>query len=254
MFNFRRQPYQQENDTTREIRGVAKMTINGKEKNIKGQIVKITDGNLILTDDKGNPNQVIKENIRIMQEKKTNNKVLELTDSENQKIELKFDHSKDVEKYMSRGRANSESQPSGSPSEEKKKAKRILMKFLGRRSSRDILVKKGILKNEPIFGNTLLGLYESCQRVEAVPEFITKVIEIIERPYNITSLGIYRASGNLATIQKIRFNIDKSELHILEEYKKDTDVLTGSLKMFFRELTQPLIPTPIYEKLLELYG
>lgn len=126
------------------------------------------------------------------------------------------------------------------------------MKFLKRRSSKDVLVRKGILKNEPIFGNSLNSLWESYE-VE-VPQFITKVIDIIERPYNITSLGIYRASGNLATIQKIRLNVDKNNLKILEEYRKDTDVLTGCLKMFFRELNQPLIPIEVYEYLLKLAG
>lgn len=65
---------------------------------------------------------------------------------------------------------------------------------------------------------------------------------------------LFRASGNLATIQKIRFHIDKNNLKILSEYKNDIDVITGCVKLFFRELKEPLIPHKIYEALCKSIG
>lgn len=105
-----------------------------------------------------------------------------------------------------------------------------------------------------------------------VPAFIYEVIRLLEIPENITSLGktfcslinsdycvyifqfflgVYRTSGNLATIQKIRFEVDNGRLNILGQYAKDPDVLTGSLKLFFRELKEPLISREVCDKLLD---
>ncbi|MGH0178177.1 UNVERIFIED_CONTAM: hypothetical protein FKN15_010320 [Acipenser sinensis] len=55
--------------------------------------------------------------------------------------------------------------------------------------------------------------------------------------------GIYRVSGNLAVIQKLRFKVDHEENLDLEDgLWEDIHVVTGSLKLFFRELPEPLFP------------
>ncbi|RZC40980.1 uncharacterized protein BDFB_005881 [Asbolus verrucosus] len=122
-----------------------------------------------------------------------------------------------------------------------------LLKLLKKRSSRDLLESKGIIKNEPIFGNTL---QELCDSSNPVPEVITRIVELIEEPENITSVGLYRASANLAVVQHIRCEINCGRWEILEKYRKDVDVLAGTLKLFFRELKEPLIPEKTYQELL----
>uniref|UniRef100_A0A6I8NHI5 Rho GTPase-activating protein 12 n=1 Tax=Ornithorhynchus anatinus TaxID=9258 RepID=A0A6I8NHI5_ORNAN len=53
--------------------------------------------------------------------------------------------------------------------------------------------------------------------------------------------GIYRVSGNLAVIQKLRFAVNHDEKLDLNDGKwEDIHVITGALKMFFRELPEPL--------------
>lgn len=133
---------------------------------------------------------------------------------------------------------------------EKTTIKARLLRLLRKRSSRDLLERKGIIKLEPIFGNTLKNLQDSFRT--SVPEFVTRTIELIELPKNITSQGVYRASGNLATIQKLRFDVDRGNLNVLDDYADEVDVLTGALKLFFRELSQPLIPHENYEELLKV--
>ncbi|XP_076256238.1 uncharacterized protein LOC143193764 isoform X3 [Rhynchophorus ferrugineus] len=125
-----------------------------------------------------------------------------------------------------------------------------LLKLLGKRSSREILERKGIYKNEPIFGNTLKEIYHKSQN--PVPPFICKIVELIEKPENIKSMGLYRTSGNLATIQKIRLAADNGRLDILDNFSKDPDVLTGSLKLFFRELKEPLMPYCIFNQMADI--
>uniref|UniRef100_A0A8C3EZB4 Rho GTPase-activating protein 12 n=1 Tax=Corvus moneduloides TaxID=1196302 RepID=A0A8C3EZB4_CORMO len=53
--------------------------------------------------------------------------------------------------------------------------------------------------------------------------------------------GLYRVSGNLAVIQKLRFAVNHDEKLDLNDSKwEDIHVITGALKMFFRELPEPL--------------
>lgn len=93
--------------------------------------------------------------------------------------------------------------------------------------------------------------------------------------------GIYRVSGNLATIQKLRFLVDEgwwrrpadvllmspepadgapplvcllfSEEHVDLDHSQweDVHVVTGALKMFFRELPEPLVPFRFFPLFVE---
>lgn len=101
-------------------------------------------------------------------------------------------------------------------------------------------------------GNTLRHLHINFKT--SVPEFVTKIIKLIELPKNITSQGVYRASGNLATIQKIRCEIDRNNIKILDQFADEVDVLTGSLKLFFRELSEPLVDFKTYNEFVNLLG
>ena len=173
------------------------------------------------------------------------NKTIEMRDRDNDdKLTYKIyvDHQKQI--------TNMSSTQVGAYSEklETKTLQNMLKNLLKRRSDRNLLEKKGILRNEPIFGNTLMSLHNS-NAANPVPEFVTKVIALIELQKNITSEHLYRISGNLAVIQKIRFNIDRNNLQILDEYQNDPDVLTGALKLFFRELKEPLINLKTFEVL-----
>lgn len=166
-------------------------------------------------------------------------KELELKDKDNHTYQLFFDREKDAKHNFETNSLN-----------EKTTIKARLLRLLRKRSSRDLLERKGIIKLEPIFGNTLKNLQDSFRT--SVPEFVTRTIELIELPKNITSQGVYRASGNLATIQKLRFDVDRGNLNVLNDYSDEVDVLTGALKLFFRELSQPLIPYEFYEQLLKV--
>lgn len=58
---------------------------------------------------------------------------------------------------------------------------------------------------------------------------------------NLKTDGLYRASGNLSQVQKIRLQVDQNNLSVIDQ-EEDVHVLTGALKLFFRELKEPLIP------------
>ncbi|XP_041698459.1 rho GTPase-activating protein 12 isoform X4 [Coregonus clupeaformis] len=118
-----------------------------------------------------------------------------------------------------------------------KKTRIKLKKFLTRRPTLQTVRDKGYIKDQ-VFGCSLSDL---CQRENAsVPSFVTMCIDHVENnALNVD--GLYRVSGNLAIIQKLRFAVNHDEKVDLEEGKwEDIHVTTGALKMFFRELPEPL--------------
>ncbi|XP_004278678.1 rho GTPase-activating protein 12 isoform X1 [Orcinus orca] len=122
-------------------------------------------------------------------------------------------------------------------SSEQKKTKKNLKKFLTRRPTLQAVREKGYIKDQ-VFGANLANL---CQRENGtVPKFVKLCIEHVEQ-YGLDVDGIYRVSGNLAVIQKLRFTVNHDEKLDLKDSKwEDIHVITGALKMFFRELPEPL--------------
>ncbi|XP_054847298.1 rho GTPase-activating protein 12 isoform X4 [Eublepharis macularius] len=122
-------------------------------------------------------------------------------------------------------------------SSEQKKTKTKLKKFLTRRPTLQAVREKGYIKDQ-VFGCNLSSL---CQRENStVPKFVKLCIEHVEE-HGLDVDGLYRVSGNLAVIQKLRFAVNHDEKLDLNDSKwEDIHVITGALKMFFRELPEPL--------------
>ncbi|XP_050795016.1 rho GTPase-activating protein 12 isoform X8 [Gopherus flavomarginatus] len=120
---------------------------------------------------------------------------------------------------------------------EQKKTKTKLKKFLTRRPTLQAVREKGYIKDQ-VFGSNLTSL---CQRENSsVPKFVKLCIEHVEE-HGLDVDGLYRVSGNLAVIQKLRFAVNHDEKLDLNDSKwEDIHVITGALKMFFRELPEPL--------------
>ncbi|XP_030631605.1 rho GTPase-activating protein 12 [Chanos chanos] len=122
-------------------------------------------------------------------------------------------------------------------SSEQKKTRVKLKKFLTRRPTLQAVRDKGYIKDQ-VFGSSLTSL---CQREGTlVPNFVKMCIDHVENT-GLNIDGLYRVSGNLAVIQKLRFAVNHDEKVNLDDSKwEDIHVTTGALKMFFRELPEPL--------------
>ncbi|XP_072298098.1 rho GTPase-activating protein 12-like [Eucyclogobius newberryi] len=120
---------------------------------------------------------------------------------------------------------------------DQKKTRMKLKKFLIRRPTYQAVRDKGYIK-DTVFGCNLSAL---CQRENStVPKFVQMCIEHVEDT-GLDVDGLYRVSGNLAVIQKLRFAVNHDEKLELDDSKwEDIHVTTGALKMFFRELPEPL--------------
>nr|XP_019943167.1 PREDICTED: rho GTPase-activating protein 12 isoform X3 [Paralichthys olivaceus] len=122
-------------------------------------------------------------------------------------------------------------------SSDQKKTRLKLKKFLTRRPTYQAVRDKGYIKDQ-VFGCSLTSL---CQRENtSVPNFVKMCIDHVENT-GLNVDGLYRVSGNLAVIQKLRFAVNHDEKVDLDDSKwEDIHVTTGALKMFFRELPEPL--------------
>ncbi|XP_016369357.1 rho GTPase-activating protein 15-like [Sinocyclocheilus rhinocerous] len=137
---------------------------------------------------------------------------------------------------------------SASDSADKNGVKNRLKKFISRRPSMKTLQEKGLIKDR-VFGCHMLTL---CERERTtVPKFVKLCVEEVEKR-GLEADGIYRVSGNLAIIQKLRFLVDQEEEPDLGDSQwEDIHVITGALKMFFRELPEPLFPFRFFDLFVE---
>ncbi|XP_059582875.1 rho GTPase-activating protein 27 isoform X3 [Alligator mississippiensis] len=127
------------------------------------------------------------------------------------------------------------------------KVRNKLLKFLQRRPTLQSLRERGYIKDQ-VFGCSLQVL---CERERGmVPKFVHQCIQTVEnRGLDID--GLYRVSGNLATIQKLRYKVDHDEHLDLDDGRwEDVHVITGALKLFFRELPEPLFPFSHFDKFI----
>uniref|UniRef100_A0A8C3C7G9 Rho GTPase-activating protein 15 n=1 Tax=Cairina moschata TaxID=8855 RepID=A0A8C3C7G9_CAIMO len=96
---------------------------------------------------------------------------------------------------------------SASDSNDRNRVKSRLKKFISRRPSLKTLQEKGLIKDQ-IFGS---HLHLVCEHENStVPQFVRLCIKAVERR-GLEVDGIYRVSGNLATIQKLRFVVNQGK-------------------------------------------
>ncbi|XP_017309931.1 rho GTPase-activating protein 27 isoform X1 [Ictalurus punctatus] len=138
-------------------------------------------------------------------------------------------------------------QSSGAADSEQGRVRVKLRKFLQRRPTLQAVKEKGYIKDS-VFGCHLDTL---CHRENTtVPRFVEKCIKSVERR-GLNIDGIYRVSGNLAVIQKLRHRADHEEdLDLDDGQWEEIHVITGALKLFFRELPEPLFPFSFFDKFI----
>ncbi|XP_075997084.1 rho GTPase-activating protein 15 isoform X7 [Genypterus blacodes] len=149
---------------------------------------------------------------------------------------------------------------------ERKRVKSRLKKLILKRPPLQALQEKGLIKDQ-VFGCSLEML---CEREKStIPRFVRLCTEAVERR-GLDTDGIYRVSGNLAVIQKLRYLVNheravttdgrymfpaelvqEEKLNLDQSEWEDVHVITGALKLFFRELPEPLVPYGFFTDILE---
>ena len=134
--------------------------------------------------------------------------------------------------------------------DKKIKIKERLRQFLRIRPTMESLREKGIIRDENVFGCNLELLCAAEKSM--IPKFVQQCVQAIEFK-DLTADGIYRACGNLSNVQKLRFEINQDKYQCLWK-EDDVHVLTGLLKMFFRDMKEPLFPCDRFECLMKFIG
>ncbi|KAH0520412.1 Rho GTPase-activating protein 9 [Microtus ochrogaster] len=144
--------------------------------------------------------------------------------------------------------------------EQKNRVRNKLKRLIAKRPTLQSLQERGLFRDQ-VFGCQLESL---CQREgDTVPSFVRLCVEAVDKK-GLDVDGIYRVSGNLAVVQKLRFLVDRERAVTSDgrymfpeqpgqEGKLDLDsaewddihVITGALKLFLRELPEPLMPPPL---------
>ncbi|XP_015286587.3 rho GTPase-activating protein 9 isoform X2 [Macaca fascicularis] len=140
---------------------------------------------------------------------------------------------------------------------EQNRVRNKLKRLIAKRPPLQSLQERGLLRDQ-VFGCQLESL---CQREgDTVPSFVRLCIAAVDKR-GLDVDGIYRVSGNLAVVQKLRFLVDRERAvtsdgrYVFPEQPgqegrldldstewDDIHVVTGALKLFLRELPQPLVP------------
>eukprot|EP01102_Stenamoeba_stenopodia_P010047 TRINITY_DN2985_c0_g1_i1.p1 TRINITY_DN2985_c0_g1~~TRINITY_DN2985_c0_g1_i1.p1 ORF type:complete len:368 (-),score=83.36 TRINITY_DN2985_c0_g1_i1:124-1227(-) len=107
-------------------------------------------------------------------------------------------------------------------------------------------------QNNAVFGVDLLNVLRRYSRngeSRTVPIILEKCIAYIEA--NGNTEGIYRLSGSHGAIQKLKAAFNESEQQVdldKNENANDVHCVTGVLKLYFRELPNPLLTYELYDE------
>ncbi|KAG0036060.1 Rho GTPase-activating protein 21 [Podila clonocystis] len=101
--------------------------------------------------------------------------------------------------------------------------------------------KKGPVKSIQVFGGSLV--VEPGRTIPNVVELCVKTIEA----RGLSTAGIYRVSGHMSSIQNLKraFN-EGSDVEKLIEKEPDINTIAALLKLYFRELREPLMLFDFY--------
>jgi len=130
-----------------------------------------------------------------------------------------------------------------------------LNRYLSSRPDKEELLERGIIA-EVIFG----GCIDSQVAVEAsafpdkikhvnVPQVVVKCVTYVDQYLNET--GIYRVNGNASKMQKLAAECNEDVFSVDIANVPDLHAVSGLLKLYFRELQEPLFTDALYDQLVE---
>lgn len=107
----------------------------------------------------------------------------------------------------------------------------------------------------PLFGIDLNEIYLEEGLIEdfgeiKVPKIVVKLVEMIKKLNGFEKEGIFRVSGDLQQVYKLKVLLSDDSDGIQLEFFKDASVPCSTLKLWMRVLRCPLIPDELYHQLL----
>ncbi|GAA5810617.1 hypothetical protein MFLAVUS_004040 [Mucor flavus] len=104
-----------------------------------------------------------------------------------------------------------------------------------------------ILKPNPVFAVDLIKLMERDK--QEIPLIVVRCAEAVENA-GLNTVGLYRVSGTSTQIQRLKSSFDRNCATVdlsTDENSSDVNNITNVLKLWFRELPDPLFPQSSYQ-------
>ncbi|OZJ04939.1 hypothetical protein BZG36_02644 [Bifiguratus adelaidae] len=145
---------------------------------------------------------------------------------------------------------------SGSLLDEDSRSKKKYGGWFGAKGSKEKDRKRGKsserqpIEVEPLDLDAVFGGYLTVPPDDDIPAIVRACIQEVDKR-GLTSVGIYRLSGPASTIQRLRSAYNHHDPDIDLSKENDINVVTGLLKLYFRELKQPLLTYELYEEFIK---
>lgn len=99
-----------------------------------------------------------------------------------------------------------------------------------------------------IFGGKLI---DHVKTPTGIPKIVTDCVTAVEKR-GLLNQGIYRLSGNTTDIQRLKAAYNNNEIVNLDDPQwHDINCITGALKLYFRELADPLMTFEFYQMFID---
>ncbi|KAJ5078089.1 gtpase-activating protein bem3 [Anaeramoeba ignava] len=105
----------------------------------------------------------------------------------------------------------------------------------------------------PVFGNTILSALYRGNRPLKVPHIISQTINFIEEQ-SLDDEGIYRQSGSKQKIEELKKLFNESDDVNMKSLSNSPYDAPDLLKLYLRELKEPLLTFEFYEKFSALHN
>eukprot|EP00123_Amoebidium_parasiticum_P015298 comp22881_c0_seq1/m.36149 comp22881_c0_seq1/g.36149 ORF comp22881_c0_seq1/g.36149 comp22881_c0_seq1/m.36149 type:complete len:625 (-) comp22881_c0_seq1:209-2083(-) len=118
-------------------------------------------------------------------------------------------------------------------------------------SVEEIEYAKNSVKHPSMFGTTIedvMGMQHETKPLLQLPWCVTTLCDAIVKLGGLTAEGIFRVPGDVDMVNSLKVLIDQGKY---EDKVKDPNVPASLLKLWFRELHQPLISDQYYEQCVE---
>ncbi|XP_056267391.1 active breakpoint cluster region-related protein isoform X1 [Pseudoliparis swirei] len=129
----------------------------------------------------------------------------------------------------------------------------IKVEFSMKFTSRDLSLKRMASKKQSGVFGVKINVVTKRERSK-VPYIVRQCIEEVEKR-GIDEVGIYRISGVATDIQALKAAFDSNTKDILVMLSDmDINAIAGTLKLYFRELPEPLLTDRLYRAFMEGIG
>jgi len=134
---------------------------------------------------------------------------------------------------------------------DKMNIKEKLTHFIATRKNDEQLIKMGVLVRGATFGLPLQDVVKLNGK-DGIPNIVRTLVDFMKKDI-IKLHGVFRISGENAEIQNLKRIYDYESEKDLDLSKFGPHAITGCLKMFLRELPDPLFTYERYDSIVEAY-